>query len=94
MINEKTSVPFEIEYEFQRSWERQAQLLTAQSRAIGELRSSIRQFVEMADEADERRLKLEQMQLSIDKTKVEIEKLGTDNQTGSIEIKIVGKKRV
>lgn len=65
----------EVEYEFQFTWERQAQLLTAQSRAIGELRSSIRQFVEMADQDDERRLKLEQMQLSIDKTKAEISKL-------------------
>ncbi|MFJ8513404.1 phage terminase small subunit [Lysinibacillus xylanilyticus] len=83
----------EVEYDFQFAWERQAQLLTAQSRAIGELRSSIRQFVEMADEAGERRLKLEQMQLSIDKTKVEIDKLGSDEQNGPIEIKIVGKKR-
>lgn len=65
----------EEEYEFQFAWERQAQLLTAQSRAIGELRSSIRQFVEMADQDDERRLKLEQMQLNIDKTKAEISKL-------------------
>ncbi|WP_312130775.1 phage terminase small subunit [Lysinibacillus capsici] len=65
----------EEEYEFQFAWERQAQLLTAQSRAIGELRSSIRQFVEMADQDDERRLKLEQMQLNIKKTKVEISKL-------------------
>lgn len=83
----------EEEYEFQFAWERQAQLLTAQSRAIGELRSSIRQFVEMADQDDERRLKLEQMQLSIDKTKVEIEKLGSGEQNGPIEIKIVAKKK-
>lgn len=65
----------EVEYEFQFAWERQAQLLTAQSRAIGELRSSIRQFVEMADADDERRLKLKQMQLNIDKTKAEISKI-------------------
>lgn len=83
----------EVEYEFQFAWERQAQLLTAQSRAIGELRSSIRQFVEMADQDDERRLKLEQMQLAIDKTKVEIEKLDSGDQNESFEIKIVGKKR-
>lgn len=63
----------EVEYEFQFAWERQAQLLTAQSRAIGELRSSIRQFVEMADQDDERRLKLEQMQLNVEKTKTDIE---------------------
>lgn len=83
----------EVEYEFQFAWERQAQLLTAQSRAIGELRTSINHFIKLADEADERRLKLEQMQLAIDKTKVEIDKLGSDEQNGSIEIKIVGKKR-
>ncbi|MFJ6264409.1 phage terminase small subunit [Lysinibacillus xylanilyticus] len=83
----------EVEYEFQFAWERQAQLLTAQSRAISELRTSINHFIKLADEADERRLKLEQMQLSIDKTKVEIKKLGTDEQNGPIEIKIVGKKR-
>ena len=65
----------EEEYEFQFAWDRQSQLLTAQSRAIGELRSSIRQFVEMADQDDERRLKLEQMQLNINKTKAEVEKL-------------------
>ncbi|WP_342556660.1 phage terminase small subunit [Lysinibacillus sp. FSL P4-0201] len=63
----------EVEYNFQFSWERQAQLLTAQSRAIGELRSSIRQFVEMADYDDERRIKLEQMQLNMEKTKADIE---------------------
>lgn len=83
----------EVEYEFQFAWERQAQLLTAQSRAITELRASINHFIKLADEADERRLKLEQMQLSIDKTKVEIDKLGSGEQSGPIEIKIVGKKR-
>lgn len=78
----------EVEYNFQFAWERQAQLLTAQSRAIGELRSSIRQFVEMADQDDERRLKLEQMQLNIEKTKVEIANLdkGSDK---SVRVVIV-----
>ncbi len=83
----------ETEYNFQFAWERQAQLLTAQSRAIGELRSSIRQFVEMADQHDERRFKLEQMQLNIDKSKLEIEKLGSDQQNEPIEIQIVSKKK-
>ncbi|WP_342441760.1 phage terminase small subunit [Lysinibacillus sp. FSL K6-0075] len=73
----------EEEYEFQFAWERQAQLLTAQSRAIGELRSSIRQFVEMADADDERRLKLEQMQLNIDKTKAEVKQLTANDVEGS-----------
>lgn len=78
----------EVEYNFQFAWERQAQLLTAQSRAIGELRSSIRQFVEMADADDERRLKLEQMQLNIDKTKVEIANLDKDRDK-SVRVVIV-----
>lgn len=85
--DEVKSIPTEIEYEFQFAWERQAQLLTAQSRAIRELRSSIRQFVEMADQDDERRLKLEQMQLNIDKTKAEIDKLDNKDD-GPIEIVI------
>ncbi|MFJ7405766.1 MULTISPECIES: hypothetical protein [unclassified Lysinibacillus] len=71
----------ETEYNFQFAWERQAQLLNAQSRAIGELRSSIRQFVEMADMDDERRLKLEQMQLNLDKTKLEIDKIQSGDTT-------------
>ena len=45
------------------------------------MRSSIRQFVEMADQDDERRLKLKQMQLGIDKTKLEIEKIQSEDTT-------------
>ena len=48
--------------------------------------------MKLADEADERRLKLEQMQLNIDKTKIEIEKLSDGEQNGPIEIQIVAKK--
>ncbi|GLC88689.1 phage terminase small subunit [Lysinibacillus piscis] len=64
----------EIEYEFQFAWDRQAQFLTAQSRAISELRNLIEQFDSITDKTDERRLKLEQMQLEIDKTKIAIQK--------------------
>lgn len=66
----------EIEYEFQFAWDRQATFLNAQSRAIAELRSSIKQFLELAHDDDERRLKLEQMQAGIEKTKKETEFLG------------------
>lgn len=69
----------EEEYEFQFAWDRQATFLNSQSRAIAELRSSIKQFNELADDADERKLKLEQIQLSIEKTKAEIEKIQGDN---------------
>ncbi|MGE7951923.1 phage terminase small subunit [Lysinibacillus xylanilyticus] len=78
----------EVEYNFQFAWERQAQLLTAQSRAIGELRSSIRQFAEMADADDERRLKLKQMRLNIKKTKADIANLDKDRDK-SVRVVIV-----
>jgi len=63
----------EVEYEFQFAWERQAQFLNAQSRAISELRSLIEQFETAADKTDKRRLELEQMRLNINKTKLDIE---------------------
>ncbi|MDA1478372.1 phage terminase small subunit [Bacillus changyiensis] len=56
------------EYEVQFAWDRHATFLNAQSRAMGELRSLIKQFDQLAHEEDERRLKLEQMRLNIEKT--------------------------
>jgi uncharacterized protein YjcR len=82
----------EIEYEFQFAWDRQATFLNAQSRAITELRSSIKQFEEMAHVDDERRLKLEQMRLSIDKTKAEIDNLTDEEEDKPIEIVIKRKE--
>lgn len=88
----------EIEYEFQFAWDRQANFLNAQSRAIAELRSSIKQFLEIANEQDERRLKLEKMQLDIDKTKAEIDSIkGSKDDSGAEDwvaaIKEVAEKR-
>lgn len=65
----------EEEYEFQFAWDRHATFLNAQSRAMSELRGLIKQFEGLAHEKDERRLKLEQMRLNIDKTKAEVEKM-------------------
>lgn len=81
-------VATEEEYEFQFAWERQAQFLTAQSRAISELRTSIKQFIALVDEEDERKLKLEQMQLNVDKTKVEIDKLQNGDESTTQESEI------
>lgn len=81
-------LPIEQEYEIQFAWDRQASFLNAQSRAISELRTSIKQFLEMAHDDDERRLKLESMQVGIDKSKAEIKKLSGDNEDGPIEIMI------
>jgi uncharacterized protein YjcR len=68
------------DYDFD-AFDKQVAFLTAQSRAMGEFRSLVKQFNEMAHEDDERRLRLEQLQLGIDKTKAEINKLnGIDDE--------------
>jgi uncharacterized protein YjcR len=72
-------------YEIQFAWDRQATFLTAQSRAISELRTSIKQFNEMANEDDIRKLKLEQMTLGIDKTKLEIERMGGEGEADLVD---------
>ncbi|MEC0284933.1 phage terminase small subunit [Bacillus subtilis] len=72
LISEVSEIE-EEEYEFQFAWDRHATFLNAQSRAMGELRSLIKQFDQLAHEADERRLKLEQMRLNIEKAKKDID---------------------
>ncbi|MFS0655638.1 phage terminase small subunit [Bacillus sp. 179-C3.3 HS] len=57
------------EFAFQFSWDRHATFLNAQSRAMGELRRLIKQFEELAHAKDERRLRLKQIELTIEKTK-------------------------
>lgn len=47
---------------------------------------------DLLGDREQRQLHNEQARLNIDKTKVEIEKLGSDDQNGPIEIKIVSKK--
>jgi len=56
----------ELEYELQFAWDKQAGYLQAQSRAMQALNSLIKQFLEMSDPYDERRLKLESMRVDID----------------------------
>ena len=70
----------EIEYEFQFAWDRQASFLNAQSRAMSELRSLIKQFLELSHEDDERRLKLELIQAQINKAKAETERLSKERE--------------
>jgi len=78
----------EKEYEVQFAWDKHATFLNAQSRAMSELRSLIKQFNELAHEDDERRLKLEQMRLSIEKTKAEVDKISAGSDDKPIEILI------
>lgn len=79
----------EEEYEFQFAWDRQATFLNSQSRAMGELRSMLKQFIEMADYDDMRLLEVEKMKATIEKTKAETEKIvNNDDNDKPIEIMI------
>lgn len=75
----------EEEYEFQFAWDRQAAFLNAQSRAIAELRASIKQFLDLAHDEDERRLKLELMQANITKAKAEADRITKENTDDDLE---------
>lgn len=66
----------EIEYEFQFAWDRQATFLNAQSRAMAELRSLIKQYDEMLHVNWD--LATEEQKLRINKLKADI-----DNSTGT-----------
>ncbi|AJK87675.1 MULTISPECIES: hypothetical protein [Lysinibacillus] len=67
--------------------ERYETYIKAQTRAFAEHRNLVKQFMDLTTEDDERRLKLEQMKLNIDKTKAEIEKLDKKDD-GPMEIVI------
>lgn len=58
-------------YAVQFAWDKQASFLQAQSRAMGTLSNLIKQFVAIADEQDERKLKLELMQAQVKKVESE-----------------------
>ena len=72
-------------YNIQQAWDKQANFLQAQSRAMTSLNGMIKQFNELANSDDERKLKLEQMQLNIEKTKAETKKLTETQNDEPIE---------
>lgn len=76
-----------IEYEFQFAWDRQATFLNAQSRAMGELRSLIKQYDAMINNNWD--LATEEQELRIDKLKGEVKKLSGDGEDNNITIKVV-----
>ncbi|MFX0110479.1 phage terminase small subunit [Bacillus pumilus] len=90
VVSDSTDIE-EVEYEFQFAWDRHATFLNAQSRAMAELRSLIKQFEGLAHEKDERRLKLKQMRLNIDRTKAEVEHLTNNKEDSTFEIIIKDK---
>lgn len=67
------------EWEIQFAWDKQVTFMNAQSRAMSELRSLIKQFISFANEADERRLKLEQMQTGLELTKAQLYRVKAEN---------------
>ena len=73
------------EYAIQYAWDKQANFLNAQSRAMSTLSNLIKQFVAIADEQDERRKKLELIDAQIIKLKAEadIAKNTADKLTSS-----------
>ncbi|MHB9901454.1 hypothetical protein CF095_13575 [Clostridium botulinum] len=77
----------EREYEFQFAWDRQATFLNAQSRAMSELRSLIKQYDEMLNTNWD--LASEEQKLRIQKLKVDIEKVNGNRNTNSRAIQIV-----
>lgn len=68
----------EIEYEIQFAWDKHANFLNAQSRAMSTLSSLIRDFDKLANIDDERRTKLNLMNAQIDKLKADINKEDKD----------------
>ncbi|PEF82932.1 phage terminase small subunit [Bacillus toyonensis] len=63
---------FEEEWEIQFAWDKQASFLNAQSKALSTLSALIRDFDRLANIDDERRAKLEFIQVQIDKIKSNI----------------------
>ncbi|PFW65292.1 phage terminase small subunit [Bacillus sp. AFS075034] len=78
-------------YTVQFAWDKQANLLNAYAKAMNTLTSMIERFNKLANVDDERRMKLEQMKLGIEKTKAEIKEL-TDDSNGNSRVIIVNDK--
>ena len=70
--------------QYQYAWDKQANFLNAQSRAMTTLSNLIKQFLAIADEQDERRKKLELMDAQIAKLKSSLP--DTDGSDSNITI--------
>ncbi|SJT54833.1 Uncharacterized conserved protein [Clostridioides difficile] len=83
--HESTENGEKIEYEFQFAWDRQASFLNAQSRAMSELRSLIKQYDEMIHK--DWNLATEEQKTRVEKLKYEVDNLSKDD-IGDDELKI------
>lgn len=76
-----------LEYEFQFAWDRQATFLNAQSRAMGELRSLIKQYDIMLNSSLD--LATEEQKLRIEKLKSEVKKISGNDKDKNVTVKVV-----
>ncbi|VIF96381.1 DNA-binding protein [Clostridioides difficile] len=83
--HESTENGEKTEYEFQFAWVRQASFLNAQSRAMSELRSLIKQYDEMIHK--DWNLATEEQKTRVEKLKCEVDNLSKDD-IGDDELKI------
>lgn len=78
---EGSSESYKVVYAF----EQYESYIRAQSRAMAEYRNLAKQFLQLAPDEDERKLKLEYMQVNIDKVKVETERIKSESDGGEDE---------
>ncbi|MCC0701510.1 helix-turn-helix domain-containing protein [Clostridioides sp. ES-S-0049-02] len=77
----------EYEWEFQFAWDRQASFLNAQSRAMSELRSLIKQYDEMIHK--DWNLATEEQKIRVEKLKCEVDNLNKDDTDKEITVKVM-----
>ncbi|URJ50719.1 phage terminase small subunit [Paenibacillus polymyxa] len=78
----------ELEWEIQFAWDKYASFIKAEATVMREIRGAIKQFLSIAPESDERRLKLDQMQAQVEKTRMEIEELKNGEKDRPTEINV------
>lgn len=78
----------EQEWEYQQAWDKYNSAIKAEATVMKELRSAIKQFIEIAPEKDERRLKLDKMKAEIEKTRLEIDELKNGENENPTEINV------
>lgn len=77
----------EYEWEFQFAWDRQASFLNAQSRAMSELRSLIKQYDEMIHK--DWNLATEEQKNRVEKLKCEVDNLNKDDTDKEITVRVM-----
>ncbi|HBF9478764.1 TPA: hypothetical protein KO344_003190, partial [Clostridioides difficile] len=85
--HENTENGERTEYEFQFAWDRQASFLNAQSRAMSELRSLIKQYDEMIHK--DWNLATEEQKNRVEKLKCEVDNLNKDDTDKEITVRVM-----